>query len=110
MKRQRSGTILKVLAMFAVLAVAVFCLYQATVKMNRGQQAESLKQLDLSIRKATMTCYATEGVYPPDIDYLKENYGIQIDESRFTVFYEVMAKNMMPDITVMENQELVDES
>lgn len=110
MKRQRSYTIIKVIVLFAVLAVAVFCLYKATSKMNRGQQAESLKQLDSSIRKATMTCYATEGVYPPNIEYLKDNYGIQIDESRFTVFYEVMAKNMMPDITVMENQELVDES
>ena len=65
--------------------------------------------MESSIRKATMTCYATEGVYPPTIQYLKDNYGIQIDESRFTVFYEVFAKNMMPDITVMENQELVDE-
>ena len=39
---------------------------------------------------------------------LKKNYGIQIDESRFTVFYEVFAKNLMPEITVMENQERVD--
>ena len=109
MKKQRSFTIIKVILLFAVLAVAVFCLYKATVKMNRGQEAESLKQLESSIRKATMTCYATEGVYPPTIQYLKDNYGIQIDESRFTVCYEVFAKNMMPDITVMENQELVDE-
>ena len=41
-------------------------------------------------------------------EYLKKNYGIQIDESRFTVFYEVFAKNLMPEITVMENQERVD--
>lgn len=108
MKKQRSFTIIKVILLFAVLAVAVFCLYKATAKMNHGQQAESLKQLDRSIRKATMTCYATEGIYPPTIQYLKDNYGIQIDESRFTVFYEAFAKNMMPDITVMENQELVE--
>lgn len=57
-----------------------------------------MKQLENSIRKATMTCYATEGVYPPTLEYLKKNYGIQIDESRFTVFYEVFAKNLMPEI------------
>ena len=73
-----------------------------------GKEAESMKQLENSIRKATMTCYATEGVYPPTLEYLKKNYGIQIDESRFTVFYEVFAKNLMPEITVMENQERVD--
>ncbi len=109
MRRHRYSTIIKVLMLFLVLVIAVFCLTGAVSKMNEGQQAESLEQLDLSIRKATMTCYATEGVYPPTIEYLEDNYGIQIDRSRFTVFYEVMAMNMMPDITVMENQELVDE-
>ncbi len=108
MKKKKSFTIIKVVLLFAVLAAAVFCMYIATVKMSRGQEAESLKQLENSIRKATMTCYATEGIYPPTIQYLKDNYGIQIDESRFTVFYEAFAKNMMPDITVMENQELVE--
>ena len=38
------------------------------------------------------------------IDYLKENYGIQIDEERYTVFYEVQGSNLMPNITVMETQ------
>lgn len=108
MKKQRSFVILKMILIIAVLAAAIFCLQKATVKMNSGQRAESLKQLDQSIRKATMTCYATEGVYPPTIEYLEDNYGIQIDRSKFTVFYDVYGKNMMPDITVMENQELVD--
>lgn len=108
MKKQRSFTLIKVILLFAVLVVAVFCLYKGTMKMNCSQKAESLKQLESSIRKATMTCYVTEGIYPPTLQYLKDNYGIQIDESRFTVFYEAFAKNMMPDITVMENQELVD--
>ncbi|MCM1441385.1 MAG: hypothetical protein NC131_19595 [Roseburia sp.] len=71
--------------------------------MGNGQQAESLKQLDASIRKATMTCYATEGVYPPSIQYLKDHYGIQIDEDRYAVFYEIEGANLMPNITVMQN-------
>ena len=108
MKKQRSFVVLKLILIMVVLVAAIFCLQKATVKMNAGQRAESLKQLDQSIRKATMTCYATEGVYPPTIEYLEKNYGIQIDRSKFTVFYSVLAKNMMPDITVMENQELVD--
>ena len=89
---------LKMLVILIVLAAAVFLLCKGVQKM------ESLKQLDSSIRKATMTCYATEGVYPPSVQYLKENYGIQIDEGKFTVFYEVFGDNMMPEITVMERQ------
>ncbi len=82
--------------MFAALAAAVFCLYKAAGRMGSNQEAESLKQLDTSIRKAMMTCYATEGVYPPTIQYLKDNYGVQVDETRFVVFYEVFWENMMP--------------
>ena len=93
MKKQRSFLIIKIVLLTAVIG---------------GLLYESMKQLENSIRKATMTCYATEGVYPPTLEYLKKNYGIQIDESRFTVFYEVFAKNLMPEITVMENQERVD--
>ncbi len=39
-----------------------------------------MKQLETSIRKATMTCYATEGVYPPTLEYLKKNYNIDMDK------------------------------
>lgn len=95
--------VVKTGALFLVLAVLVFCLVKASNKMGSGQQAESLKQLDASIRKATMTCYATEGVYPPSVQYLKDNYGIQIDEDRYSVFYEIEGANLMPNITVMEN-------
>ena len=104
MRRKISFSYLKIVVLFAVLVVAVFFLCKGVQKMETGQQAESLKQLDSSIRKATMTCYATEGVYPPTIQYLKENYGIQIDESKFTVFYEVYGDKMMPQITVIERQ------
>ena len=50
-----------------------------------------------------MACYAAEGAYPTSLDYLKERYGVQIDEERYTVYYSAFAENLMPDITVLEN-------
>ena len=50
-----------------------------------------------------MACYAAEGFYPPNLDYLKDRYGLQIDEKRYTVRYTAFAENLMPDITVLEN-------
>ncbi len=104
MRRRLNLNLIKTVILFAVLAALAFCLVKAASRMGRGQQAESLKQLDESIRKATMTCYATEGVYPPSIQYLKDNYGIQIDEDRYAVFYEIEGANLMPVITVMLNE------
>lgn len=105
MKRKVNFYVIRVLGMVLLILVAVFCLYKAVNKMGNNEQAESLKQLDSSIRKATMTCYAAEGVYPPTVQYLVDNYGIQLDESRFVVFYEVFGDNLMPNITVLERQE-----
>ena len=55
-----------------------------------------------SILRGAVSCYAVEGFYPPDYDYLKEHYGIRVDEDKYDVFYSVFASNMMPDVTVVE--------
>lgn len=74
----------------------------AISNLNQGNSAEEKKQLEEAIRRSVVTCYATEGVYPPDFAYVKEKYGILVDESRYLVVYDVFAENLMPDITVLE--------
>ena len=54
-----------------------------------------------AIRQASVQCYTIEGRYPPSVEYLEENYGIQIDRERYNVFYSGFASNIMPDITVI---------
>ena len=49
-----------------------------------------------------MACYAAEGFYPPDVAYMQEHYGLQLDNNRFTVRYVLQASNLMPDITVLD--------
>lgn len=75
----------------------------ALSNLSQGREAEGKRQLEDSIRRAAVACYATEGIYPPDIAYLQEHYGIQIDPA-YTVRYDVFAENLMPDITVLENE------
>jgi hypothetical protein len=45
-------------------------------------------------------CYALEGRYPENVEYLIEHYNISVDESKYYVYYNVFASNIMPDITV----------
>ena len=84
---------------------AAVLLVIAAEKFGGRQESESLKQLENTVRKAVMTCYATEGVYPPTVDYIEKRYGLQIDHSRYAVFYEIFGDNIMPQITVMELSE-----
>ena len=58
--------------------------------------------METALRRAAAACYAAEGIYPPTVAYLQEHYGVQIEEDRYLVFYDVFANNLMPDITVLE--------
>lgn len=86
------------------LAVAVILLgfLGSVSRLEDGQRAEGKEQLEDSLRRAAAACYAAEGIYPPDLEYMEEHYGIRIDEERFAVKYDVIASNLMPDITVLD--------
>lgn len=87
-------------AVAAVLLVLWF--FTAIHHIHDGQSREGLQQLELTLRRAAVACYAAEGIYPPTLEYLTAHYGVQIDEDRYQVFYEIFADNLMPDITVLE--------
>lgn len=84
--------------------VVVLCFFTAVSNLRGGHRQEDRKQLETALRRAAVTCYAAEGIYPPSLDYMIEHYGVQIDESRYAVHYDVFADNLMPDITVLEKE------
>ena len=86
-----------------VLCIVLF-FFTALSNLRSGQTDEGREQLEASVRRAAVACYAAEGIYPPDLEYLRSHYGLQIDETRYTVHYDIFADNMMPDITVLENE------
>lgn len=102
--RHRSGTerISRLVAIVTALAVALTVIL-ALRRLSRSELSEGREILETAVRRSTMSCYAAEGVYPPDVDYLKEHYGLIIDENRYTVKYDAFAENLMPYITVLEN-------
>lgn len=87
-----------------VLALAAGLFLTALQRLEAGRAEAGRKQLEDALRRAVVTCYAAEGFYPPTLDYLRRHYGLQIDESRYTVFYEVFAENLMPEITVLRKE------
>lgn len=105
MKRDKSGWVSLLRGILLPLAAAAVLLWFATAvdSLNSGRSEEDLRQLEETLRRSCVACYAAEGVYPPNLDYLKDRYGLQIDEKRYTVRYTAFAENLMPDITVLEN-------
>lgn len=102
MKRRRihAGAILLVPAVLLVLVMFTTGLSN----LQTGHRSEGKQQLEDAVRQAAVACYAAEGIYPPDLEYLEEHYGIQVDRNHYTVMYDVFASNLMPDVTVLENE------
>ena len=46
-------------------------------------------------------CYVVEGVYPPDLDYLRDNYGLQINTDDYYVVYDIYASKQPPTVKVV---------
>lgn len=95
--------LLSSLAVFAV-AVAAFC--GAFTKVSAINDEENSKIVSRGIERAVTACYAAEGMYPPDFDYLIANYGVKIDDSIYYVDYQVFGSNVRPVVTVVKRGSL----
>ena len=78
--------------LFPLILVAILSFFlSALSNLNDGRGQEDKKQLESALTRAAVACYAVD-------------YGLQINKTLYTVKYEVIASNLMPDITVIENQ------
>ena len=89
----------------AIILLTVLLLAGVWLVVSRVSSAQSGAQTQFvedAVRNAALTCYAVEGAYPDDLDYLRENYGLAYDQSRYFVTYDAFASNLVPDIFVVE--------
>ena len=103
MRKRRTpwGALLRNLLLPAICILVLVGFSTALNGLNSGHEAEDQRQLEEALRRGCVACYAAEGVYPPNLEYLKEHYGVQVDDGRYNVHYSVFADNLMPDITVL---------
>jgi hypothetical protein len=89
------------------VAIILFLIIAVTVWFGIADAAdvrdkEEMKMAQDSVRRAVVSCYAIEGRYPESYEYLAENYGLTVDENKYTVHYEIFAPNIMPEITITQ--------
>jgi len=90
------AVVVTVLVFVLIFAGAVF-LMDYVGNVSEDAQTEMVRS---AVRNAALTCYAVEGAYPSEIEYLVENYGLAYDSERFLITYEAFASNIFPDIYV----------
>ena len=58
-----------------------------------------------AVRRSALQCYVVEGVYPPNLQYLEDNYGLQVNTEDYYVSYEAFASNLPPVVKVVNREE-----
>lgn len=85
-------------------ALVMVLLLAGTVAIINGMvsagDAGEVRMVRDAVKNAALTCFAVEGAFPRDLDYLRENYGLAYDEEKYHVRYNAFASNQMPEIQV----------
>lgn len=84
----------------ALFAALIAYLLFAAAAAGRGAEGEQLQIVDRAVWRAVMQCYAVEGAYPSDLQYLVDHYGLSVDPERYTVHYFAQGANLRPDVRV----------
>ena len=93
------------LAIMAALALLVIINVQEYGSSYNERRLDEIRNTLLSY---VSQCYALEGAYPPDLQYLEDNYGLIMDKSRYIYHYEMFASNIFPDVKVLYLRETGD--
>lgn len=93
-----------------LLPVLLFCvmlllLLGGLSSLSSAADREEAARLQDTVLQDAVQCYALEGFYPEDLEYLKEHYGLTYDPEKYVVSYEVIGSNLMPDVAVIPLQE-----
>ena len=87
-----------ILIFVALIIIFVMTINGITTK-NSNRELQIVRD---AVKNAALTCYAVEGMYPDDLEYLREHYHLSYNEEKYHVFYEPLASNLMPSIKVAE--------
>lgn len=79
-----------------------FSLFAGFMTDNNATREKEI--LQNAIDRSITQCYALEGVYPDNLEYLETEYGLTYNKEHFFVDYTYIGSNLRPDITIIERQ------
>lgn len=94
------GNIVKKSLFIVIIILLIVYMYYGIENVQKSNDEENFNVLNEAIRRNSVLCYAIEGFYPPNIEYLENNYGLLVDHEKYIISYSVFASNIMPEFTV----------
>lgn len=85
-----------------LILVIVFYLFKINSDLNFKYSERDKDEERNRIMAYSIQCYATEGIYPPSLEYLEKRYGLRLKKNIYAYFYDSFASNLRPDIKILE--------
>lgn len=89
----------RVILLLTLLAIVVTCLLIPPTR--RGLQQQQISAIRQTVLQSAAQCYAVEGVYPKNIAYLEDHYGLILNHRRYIITYDAFASNLPPQVAVL---------
>ena len=99
-RAERQGLLRSVLFVIIISAVLVAGIFYIS---NMGNEQGIKLTREAAVRTA-VECYALEGIYPPNVQYMEDNYNLRYDKTKYYIHYDAFASNIMPTIEVYEKR------
>ena len=92
----------KIIISAVISAALIILLAVMSERIRISNEAEQKIILENAVARSITECYALDGVYPPDINYLVEHYGLTYDDSQYFIDYRYIGSNLRPDVTIIK--------
>lgn len=92
--------VLKILLVILILIATIYAFNSTSSYSSK----EDLQRISETINQLSLKCYSIEGKYPQDINYLKENYGLLLNDEDYQVIYYYEGDNLPPQIEVFKKE------
>ena len=99
--RSRRAELIRQTVLFALVLILMIFAVSSVSRFYRKQNLMIIKQ---SAQRAAVECYSVEGIYPPNIEYLVDNYSFTYNSEKYFIFYDSFASNVMPNVEVYERK------
>ncbi len=86
--------------MIIIFAVFLAYFYVGFTDISDEMSTSDIEMLSAALENAVVTCYAIEGAYPENLEYIEKHYGVIIDKDRYFVDYNVQFANLKPSIAI----------
>ena len=90
--------ILKVLLLGIIIVITIYAFNSTSTYSSK----EELNRISDTITELSLKCYSIEGKYPKNIEYLKEHYGLLLNDEDYQVIYYYEGDNLQPRVEVFE--------